>query len=728
MNAEKNQEKMKKSVSEEMCKSTRTTRIEEEYDAEWCGSRKNKTFRIIVVVLSLGTVMATSVICIMLSIDSVQTTRSTYHTLNALGKFHALQCRGTNQVRSWTLVGAAAEDEALVNKSLQQITKFTDKQEFDYSDFQKSYAREKRKSPKLKQIQDKLRDYDKAFDSYIDYQRAIPYNSQTLVKSTSSFDEYWNEFYPLYKDVAISHREAFNKANNRITVEMKRISQSSGKSILYVALAQSVLTLFAFGALINVLISTRKEHKFKLKCQDMLVRQQAHELRNKYGPAIFVLGQLLDTAQSPNPQLSDILQLAPECNGALRLLQEVESQHQARLDIYRILRGNYKPSPETFDIITMLCERVEAERLIDLSQNHNLADKPVDYYVQVPECYGNFHEQKKEEETENGWDEYENEIQVRTDLYILKHIVQNLTANARKFTFNGSIVVSFLGTKSSSNGDLLVFSVEDTGTGLPPLVLENIFKTNDGCITGDNRGSGLGLPSCAVFCKAANGYIKVKETHRQDDKGNGGMTKIEFAVRGTVISKSFPADTSKLVRVGKSLDDHPIEQPISLLPKQETTYQEDSSTTKKIPLVVIDDSEVNRKCIVRSLQKISSLLNITWYPIDQFETIEAACFRIEQLHASKTFAIISLDQNLESRGGQLTGTDAIKWLINELNFFGLIISASGDPLAAGDHLKLGAHIAWCKPLPKKDKIYQDVYNALQNLGIIVSSSSSAVLP
>ncbi|MEO1498904.1 MAG: ATP-binding protein, partial [Planctomycetota bacterium] len=118
---------------------------------------------------------------------------------------------------------------------------------------------------------------------------------------------------------------------------------------------------------------------------------------------------------------------------------------------------------------------------------------------------------------------------VKCDSYILSHVVSNLLSNARKYTSRGSIVLSFHG---EVNGKL-VFRVADTGRGLPKAIRDRLFRTE--VTTGDNRGTGLGLPSCGLFCKAAGGYARLVNTCLQDDGGHGGFTIFEFAVEGSVV-------------------------------------------------------------------------------------------------------------------------------------------------------------------------------------------------
>mmetsp|Transcript_20061 Transcript_20061/g.25958 ORF Transcript_20061/g.25958 Transcript_20061/m.25958 type:complete len:134 (-) Transcript_20061:205-606(-) len=81
--------------------------------------------------------------------------------------------------------------------------------------------------------------------------------------------------------------------------------------------------------------------------------------------------------------------------------------------------------------------------------------------------------------------------------------------------------------------------------------------------------------------------------------------------------------------------------------------------------------------------------------------------------ASNKKVIVTIDQSLQSRGGVLTGTDLIKWLKDSLDFQGIMISSSGDAFIGKEHVSLGAHLAWGKPLPPKQKVQADIINCFK---------------
>ncbi len=94
----------------------------------------------------------------------------------------------------------------------------------------------------------------------------------------------------------------------------------------------------------------------------------------------------------------------------------------------------------------------------------------------------------------------------------LNQIITNLVNNAIKFTETGyvSVEVKTVGTITSSDHQILEFSVRDTGIGIPQDKLGTIFETfsqADQSIVRKFGGTGLGLTICKRLVEAMNGRI-----------------------------------------------------------------------------------------------------------------------------------------------------------------------------------------------------------------------------
>lgn len=100
-----------------------------------------------------------------------------------------------------------------------------------------------------------------------------------------------------------------------------------------------------------------------------------------------------------------------------------------------------------------------------------------------------------------------NEIQ--TDPLRLHQILTNLLTNATKFTEEGEIVLS---VEKNKTGNKIIFSVHDTGCGIPiekqKVIFDRFVKLND-----FSQGAGLGLYISKNLAKNLNGELYVDSTY-----------------------------------------------------------------------------------------------------------------------------------------------------------------------------------------------------------------------
>ncbi len=97
----------------------------------------------------------------------------------------------------------------------------------------------------------------------------------------------------------------------------------------------------------------------------------------------------------------------------------------------------------------------------------------------------------------------------------LKQVLLNLLGNAVKFTEAGGITVSVdrLAQADTANGARLRFSIRDTGIGIPPHALEQVFQPFHQVDSTRSRlrgGTGLGLAICQRIVQAMGGQIEVR--------------------------------------------------------------------------------------------------------------------------------------------------------------------------------------------------------------------------
>ncbi len=107
------------------------------------------------------------------------------------------------------------------------------------------------------------------------------------------------------------------------------------------------------------------------------------------------------------------------------------------------------------------------------------------------------------------------EIMVRADEQKLRHIIQNFLDNAVKYTRKGYVRAKVIEEERNA-----VFSVEDSGVGIPHEVIPALFQefVRDERIRREIRGTGLGLYVARVFAEAHGGRVWVESGG--EDKGS----------------------------------------------------------------------------------------------------------------------------------------------------------------------------------------------------------------
>src|SRR3954469_3668390 len=124
---------------------------------------------------------------------------------------------------------------------------------------------------------------------------------------------------------------------------------------------------------------------------------------------------------------------------------------------------------------------------------------------------------------------------VRQDAGKLRQILTNLLSNAIKFTPDGGRVV----LKAAADGDRVVFTVADTGVGIPPdeqeRVLEKFRQATPSTLTREHEGTGLGLSIVRELCGLLGGDVTL-----QSDLGRGSTFTVRLPRAVTVSAPAPP--------------------------------------------------------------------------------------------------------------------------------------------------------------------------------------------
>jgi signal transduction histidine kinase/DNA-binding response OmpR family regulator len=150
-------------------------------------------------------------------------------------------------------------------------------------------------------------------------------------------------------------------------------------------------------------------------------------------------------------------------------------------------------------------------------------------------------------------------LEIRGDPYRLRQILTNLLANAIKFTDQGSVRLVArldLDNKVGQQEIALCFCIRDTGIGISPQTLSQLFKPfsqADGSTTRKYGGTGLGLIISKDLAVLMGGDIEVSST-----PGSGSEFRLKVCLQQAQARVLSPLDHSKLC--GKRVlivDDNP---------------------------------------------------------------------------------------------------------------------------------------------------------------------------
>jgi signal transduction histidine kinase len=230
----------------------------------------------------------------------------------------------------------------------------------------------------------------------------------------------------------------------------------------------------------------RREHELELarqraeevnRLQARFLANVSHEIRTPLN-AVLGMGELLGDTHL-DPQQQDLLRtLRQSAQGLLAVINDI-------LDLSRMEAGEFRLGQETFDLGSLLGE-------VGSMIGYLATTKGLDFELQ------------RALDLPRG---------AMGDPVRLRQILINLAGNAVKFTDAGRVVVRARWDSGSSPDKFrLLLEVEDSGPGIPPDKIEDLFrpfKQLDGSFTRRHGGTGLGLAIARNLAERMGGDIVV---------------------------------------------------------------------------------------------------------------------------------------------------------------------------------------------------------------------------
>ncbi|MCB9098797.1 MAG: GAF domain-containing protein [Anaerolineales bacterium] len=256
----------------------------------------------------------------------------------------------------------------------------------------------------------------------------------------------------------------------------------------------------------------------KLKTQ--FLANMSHELRTPLNSIIGFSRVILKGIDGPLTELqkTDLTSIHNSGQHLLGLINNI-------LDLSKIEAGKME----------LNFEQTEIEPIIKTVMSTALAlikDKPVTLRQEVPE----------------------NLPLIWADPTRIRQVVLNLVSNACKFTEEGTVI-----TRVTIEDDRVIFSVTDTGIGIPPAKLSTIFEEFtqvDASTTRKAGGTGLGLPISRHFVEMHKGKIWVNSI-----PGKGSTFSFYIPIKPIKAELPAPDNIASLTRE----DEQPTEKLVAVI-------------------------------------------------------------------------------------------------------------------------------------------------------------------
>lgn len=407
--------------------------------------------------------------------------------------------------------------------------------------------------------------------------------------------------------------------------ELREIAEKSNAQ-LQTEIAERKVAGIALHDAIDHLREAKSAAERGSRAKDDFLAALSHELRTPLTPVLLTAATLREDPRLP-PDVREQMGVIERSIGLeARLIDDL-------LDLTKISRGKLEFRPEPCDAHQLIAYAVDIVRA-----DANAKDIVINCSLSA----------------KSAW--------LIADPTRFQQVIWNLLRNAVKFTPpQGRVSVRTRNETNESGVSWLRIEVSDTGIGIPPERLEEIFLPFDqGGLTGDHRfgGVGLGLAIARAVVQLHSGRI----TAQSGGRNHGSTMVVELPGAMTTQAAASPPATTR---------------PSTFPPRSSSTPPPLASGTLR--LLIVEDH-------VNTLEALRSLLQKDGHQV----TIAISVSKALAAAAANTFDLVISDLGLPDG----TGVELMRELRNRYGLQGIALSGYGmdDDIASAHRAGFATHL------------------------------------
>lgn len=323
---------------------------------------------------------------------------------------------------------------------------------------------------------------DLAHQAYDIQKKQLKERGLTIIPNTYVFDSQKLKEFDISEKLLPENSELLNK--EQTFLEKYRYQIWAVITIFVILVLGLVMTLYYFFRTKRLkdrlllseveLLAAKDRAEESDRLKSAFLANMSHEIRTPLNAIVGFSNVLVTSECSPEEQKEFVDVIQTNSDLLLRLINDI-------LDISRLETGKLKFTYEECDVAG-LGQMVLATT--SYSKKHGVE------YIFKP-CAESY--------------------VIETDVQRLQQVMINLLSNANKFTTSGSITLAF---EEDENHENLIFSVTDTGTGIPEEKQQKVFERFEK-LDEYVQGTGLGLAICKITINMLGGKIWIDSTYKE---------------------------------------------------------------------------------------------------------------------------------------------------------------------------------------------------------------------